>query len=127
MVARLRQFDGEVYVPNHGYLASMAGRKPYAHWMAVIDALRSNQPQAATRLWSEIDAALARQKFAAVVLDAGDQLNHTAFPNTYARLGTLFGDSTVFETRSGTPTRPRHLFVPALAERRAEPAQHPPR
>ncbi|MHC4448120.1 MAG: hypothetical protein ACYSXF_10125 [Planctomycetota bacterium] len=50
LVAILRDTEGDVIVPKHGYLPRMVGKAPGAHAMAVIDVLRGSEPELRIRL-----------------------------------------------------------------------------
>jgi hypothetical protein len=105
-----------VWVPYHGYLARAAGKRPYAHWMAMTDILRDGRPELRAKLRAEVDEAVRGRRFSMIVLSS------TPFPITpqvepsYTFRATLFEDPRVFWPLSGARRRPERIYVPARLE-----------
>lgn len=109
LVERIRQVDGPVYIPCHGYLPAMAGKPTYAQMMALGDVLRSPRPDVRDRLNAEVTQAIREQRFAAIVQD-GEWLPE--LERYYVPTGPVFQDEKVFWTRTGLRTRPQLIFLP---------------
>jgi len=103
---------GEVYLPDHGYLASLAGKRSYSHQSALWDILRGNQPSAAqTRIQSAFDDAIRQQKFDLIIFDSrwnyccGEQKRY------YTPTGSVFADEDVFYPVTGARRRPTYIYT----------------
>src|SRR5205823_3021688 len=69
LVRRIASFDGDVFVPCHGYLAAMAGKPVYTHLMGVVDL--DGDPVQAEDLHREIRASFEQRRFSAVIPCSG--------------------------------------------------------
>ena len=69
LVATLAGFPGEVFMPQHGYLLELAGKRSFAHQMAICDVLNASPSETGNRLLSEIAQAIRQHRFSAIVLD----------------------------------------------------------
>jgi hypothetical protein len=67
LIARLKQTDGEVWMPSHPWYLHLAGKTPYAHRMGILDVTRRQ-----TRTVERLEDALARHAFSAIFLDERD-------------------------------------------------------
>jgi len=113
----VEQFKGDIFVPYHGYLPMLAGKKSYAQGMAVNDILRSGESQIRTKLITEIKEAIREQRFSAIILDSDDwylkNLWFKEYMETYYRKkGPVFTDKTVFWPVAGYLTRPEYIYIP---------------
>lgn len=114
LVAMLREADGEVLVPFHGYLPHLAGKRGGANAMAVFDVRGERARNLMAPLRQEFLASARQRKAALVVLDglqgAGD-IWQLVIPG-YEDAGRLVpeGDEDTFVPRVGLPTRPILLF-----------------
>ena len=72
IVAMLREANGDVLVPWHGYLPRMAGKRGGAHLMALIDleTERSGRPEVWEALHAEFLESARTRDAALVLLDA---------------------------------------------------------
>lgn len=111
LVQRLAQFNGEVLVPQHGFVAWLAGKPTYAHLAAIEDVLDAGGPPAA-QLLSDVRAALRGRRFAAVVVDGAD------FGERFPELAQNYvvADNlplgAAFYSVSGPRTLPEIVYVP---------------
>jgi hypothetical protein len=114
IVQLLREAPGEVWVPYHGHLATLAGKKSYANWMAITDVLVSHhsRPDARARLQAEIDAAVDIHRFSLVVDSNRPFSNSPNWHTSYALRGEIFRDPNAFLPSTGTPRRPDRLYAP---------------
>lgn len=109
LVERLPLIQGEVLIPSHGYLARMAGKRGYAHKMAIGDVIRSDQKYGA-ELETEIHEALKERRFEGIIID-GSWFQET-LERYYTNQGSISGEPDVFYPVTGFPTRPKHYFSP---------------
>lgn len=73
LVAWLRSFPGDVFLPAHPYEAVLAGKSPHADEAALHDALRPGIPAINRPLLLEIQHALDTESFDAIALDRTPQ------------------------------------------------------
>jgi 4-amino-4-deoxy-L-arabinose transferase-like glycosyltransferase len=108
-IAKLKAVNGDVFVPNHSFYARMAGKAPHAHRMAIDDVLRGDPHGEGLVLAASIRAALARKRYAAIVLDdeffLGDALR------TYYPIASPFERKDVFFPATGIHVRPNNMLV----------------
>lgn len=115
VVAELAAFEGEVLVPGHGYLARAAGKRAFAHDMAIRDVLRGPRRPEIGAFVAELEQALAERRFAAVVLD--DRVWEEELPalgRSYRLARHLFGPGSegVFVPVTGALARPDLVYLP---------------
>jgi 4-amino-4-deoxy-L-arabinose transferase-like glycosyltransferase len=117
LVAQLSAFNGDVLLFSHGFLSLRAGREPHANYIAVTDVLSSGSTRAREILIRDVRRALREKQFAAIVLDAKNDLDFAAaeFAASYRFERPVFEDAYVFWPVSGYPTRPECVYVPRSA------------
>jgi len=109
LVQKLSQIPGEIYIPCHSYLATLAGKQSHAQWYTVLDVLRSKQKDIADQVYQEIDLAFREQRFSVIVLDdSGPELE---IGEDYRLQELLFEGKLVFWPVTGFKTRPHRVFV----------------
>lgn len=69
VVAALRETEGTVFLPHHGYLATLAGKPRHAHSIAVIDVVRGAEDDVSERLHNDFWGAGFAEECTLVVLD----------------------------------------------------------
>ena len=69
LVELMKGIDGDIFMPNHGYLPSLAGKKTSAHAMALFDVLRSTDREKRGNLVYQIDHALQNGYYKTIILD----------------------------------------------------------
>ncbi len=109
-VAELASIDGDVYVPFHGHLPSLAGKRSYAHDMAIRDVFKGSDQVLSDALQADIDAAIRSGRFAAIVLDSPSVFR--AVDVAYVGTGSIFDEEDVFWPVTGKRTRPASLYRP---------------
>lgn len=67
LVARIAGYPGAVLVPELGYLAGLAGKEPFAPWMAWFAVLRVEDPEFPEGSLEEMRQALVERRFDAVI------------------------------------------------------------
>ena len=69
LVAKLRAVDGDVFVPMHAWYAHLAGKRVFAHRMAMDDVMRGDPHGEGPALVIALRRAFETRRFAAVALD----------------------------------------------------------
>jgi hypothetical protein len=111
LVEYLSTFPGDVYVPNHPYLAVQAGKRPYAHGMAVRDVLKGEDSPVKQNLVAEIREAFTERRFSAVLLDRARWWLEKDITDNYCRKDTTLFSEYAFWPVSGARTRPERVFL----------------
>jgi hypothetical protein len=112
LLERLRAIDGEIYLPFHGHLAELAGKRSYAHTSNVRDVMQTNDEELKAELVESIEAAFREKRFAAVVWDFG-KIQWEELSRNYEPLpGRIFDDPRVFKPVTGARLRPETIYVP---------------
>jgi hypothetical protein len=125
-VAALRALPADVYVPMHGHLPTMAGKRVFAHDGYVLTTLQSGIPSVIETLVPEFQRAFEGGRFAAVVIDYEDYRFMEALRQRFRYAGTLPGS---FRPRIGPKGAPQRLYLwrggPAGADPPSEPSMRP--
>ncbi|MDC0740024.1 glycosyltransferase family 39 protein [Polyangium mundeleinium] len=111
-VKRLAALPGDVWLPAHGHLPTLAGKRPFAHEMAMQDILGIGGGPPGTALRDELREALKTQRFGAVIPDTDffkKEIN--LFYQRNEKDPPLFGGNDFFPV-TGMKTRPRGVFSP---------------
>jgi hypothetical protein len=111
LVARLRAIPGDVFAPHHGYLARLAGKKGYAHTLAMDNLFLDDDGPARRDLQAELVQALAEKRFAAVLLESDGRYG-PAILASYDVKEPAFDDPDVFWPVTGGRLRPESLCFP---------------
>lgn len=110
VVAILSSAPGDVFVPTDSYLASMAGKRPHLHEMAVRDLTRAAPSPVTDELVAQIKDAFATHRWSMVITDndwfAGDVVAH------YARGKLSVTAPDAFYPVTGMHVRPGWVFTP---------------
>ena len=121
IVNEIKGYDGDVWVPSHGYLADKAGKKPYAQMSSLIEIgglLGKGQiiDENGHDLIQEIQQKIKKQEFGALMLDYDINWIMPA-----EELGKYYvNTSAIFETKpgyvffpvTGFETRPMSRYLP---------------
>jgi len=110
LVSRLRSLGGRVFLPQHPYLLERAGLPAHAHAGCVDDVQRGDARGYGRALAAALDSAVARRRFAAVLLDNG--WLRSEVERGYVRAGCVFATPLRFRTLSGTRVGPDFVYVP---------------
>jgi len=115
LVALMRTVDGEVFLPFHGHLASLAGKPQHTHLVGIDDVLRGTNEEVKARLVERMVSALRTRRFNVIILD---NVNTAWFRTSvhsrwfkheldqaYARVGSVFEKPDVFIPVAGMRTR----------------------
>jgi hypothetical protein len=123
LVALLRSFEGDVFLPYHSHLPALAGKRTFAHLNALSDHLLVGSEPDRTRLEEELRQAIEQQRFSAIILDTGfgeGDLGLDVSASAYLALieehyelrGPVFDDPDVFFTLTCEVSRPETIYVP---------------
>lgn len=110
-VSRLAQFHGDILMPCHGYLATLAGLRSFAHEMAIHDNLTGGREDVRRALTQEIRQAIAARKFQAIILDHEWWFSEDV-KTYYQQQGQVFEQHEVFFPVTGFRTRPEAIYLP---------------
>ncbi len=108
-VEAVADIDGEVYIAYHGYIGQLAGKRSYAHKMALGDVMRVDSTLK-RELSEQLQEEYRKKRFAAVILDAGWQTETLKL--YYKNTGGVFTIPNVGYPVTGFRTRPRYFFSP---------------
>jgi len=113
LVRFISKVEGEVYLPDHGYLSSLAGKKTYAHHSTIWDVVRADQQNPARNmLEQELQRAISQQFFSMIILDSDWNYCCQQIDGFYARAGEVFQEEGVFYPVTGWARRPSIIFLP---------------
>jgi hypothetical protein len=108
LVAALRAIQGDVYTPMHGNIATLAGKKEFAHDGYLLTVLQSLYLPVIDPLLAEFREAFAQRRFAAVVIDYDDYRFMDLVRENYRPAGELPG---CFRPRRGPRGAPQQLYL----------------
>ena len=111
IVETIRGIDGDVFVPSHGYLAELAGKKMYAHECAIGDVWRGTDTDISMEMLKSITRAIEDRHFQAVIVDSMKNIYINAINNACNYSGPMLNDQTSFWPITGLQTRPEDLFT----------------
>jgi hypothetical protein len=112
LVGLIAATPGDVLVPQHGYLSTLAGKRAFAHSMAVHDVMLAGQAADAARLSEQFHQALAARQFGAVILDKLEPWFGDDLEQAYRRREAAVKAPASFWTVTGRRTRPEWVYVP---------------
>jgi 4-amino-4-deoxy-L-arabinose transferase-like glycosyltransferase len=111
LVEKISETPGDVLIVDQGYLATLAGKRSFAHGVMLWDIARSDRPELQQRLSREIETALGEKRFGAVVLSDGWFAVSPSLERTYEKDHRLF-DSERFWPVTGARVRPSYWYRP---------------
>jgi hypothetical protein len=120
-VETLRKHPGEIWLPAHGYLLSLAGKKTHAQEMALNDIVACDSGIPGEVLRKEVQRAIERRQFSAII--PSTDFYKPEIAKSYKKQMDLFQGDTAFWPVTGMRARPRSLFVPKPDEPPAPPAK----
>jgi hypothetical protein len=112
LVGLIAATPGDVLLPQHGYLSALAGKRSFAHSMAVYDVMRAGSPRDGARLVTQFHLAFANRQFGAVIVDRLDPWFREDLERGYRRRGAAIEDSEAFWPVTGLQMRPKWVYVP---------------
>jgi hypothetical protein len=113
LVRLISSVQGEVYLPDHGYISTLAGKQTYAHHSTIWDVVRADQQNPASKmLEQELERAISQQFFSMIILDSEWNYCCQQIDGYYTRAGEVFQDEAVFYPVTGWERRPSIIFLP---------------
>ncbi len=113
LVQLIAGVKGEVFLVDHGYISTLAGKKTYAQHSAIWDILRGDQQTPGRALLEEnLTNAIRNQTFAMIILDSDWNYCCKEIDKYYSKTGVVFQDETVFYPVTGGEKRPTYIYVP---------------
>ena len=114
LVTRLAAIRGDVWLPYHGYLATLAGKRSYAHIWGVDDVI-DHDPRRGPALRADVVDALRRRRFSAVVMES-DMIETkswlwTEVERDYRPGPAISADRSALWPVTGMRTRPEQVYV----------------
>jgi hypothetical protein len=113
LLALIKQVKGEILIPYHGYLAARAGKRSYAHAIAISDFLRCTDEAGEQAMVYQAWQALDQGKFDMVIMDSDPYLMawfNNLLNEYYVPQGQIFKDDS-FWPKTGMKTRPTTIYV----------------
>ena len=115
-VRTVARIEGDVFIPNHPYLAVMAGKKPFALSICLRDVWRGDTGIIPSILLQNLEFAIHGRKFAAIILDGpGFSLlpfSALQLDQYYEKSGSFLTDKRVFVPVTGWPAKPAQIYTP---------------
>jgi hypothetical protein len=111
IVRRLASVSGEVFIPHHGYLARLAGKREVAHTLAMDNVFLDDRGEARQKLEDEVRGALRDRRFGAAVVES-DRRYASWILEGYAPGEKLVAAPDAFWPVSGGRLRPEWLALP---------------
>lgn len=109
LVDLVRKVDGNVFIPSHAQLSRLAGKKSYAHQVAIRDILRDKESKQARDLLLEIKERITEKEFAMII--TGSSWFNDIVSKSYNMSGAVFDNDDVFWPVTGRPIRPNSIFI----------------
>ncbi len=110
LIARIRNIDGDVWMPSHPWYLQLAGKTPHVHRMGIKD-VTARQPREVIGL----DDALKNHAFSALILDERDVNTEVAGVNQYYRPAMRLPADERPRVYTGAPVIPDSIWVPAIS------------
>ncbi|AUX41179.1 uncharacterized protein SOCE26_025890 [Sorangium cellulosum] len=110
LLDRMRKYEGDIFLPAHGHLVTLVGKRPYAHEMAIGDILGIGGGPAGVDLRASIAKAIADRRFGAIITDT--DFFKKEIQQSYRREGRVFEDKKVFWPVTGFRARPEAVNIP---------------
>jgi 4-amino-4-deoxy-L-arabinose transferase-like glycosyltransferase len=111
LLSVIRGASGDVFVPAHGYLSTLAGKRTFAHEMALRDVLEAGVGGApGEELRAELRKALAERRFGAVLADSW--WSEATIEGFYVKRKEVFTSEDAFWPITGYRLRPKGVYLP---------------
>ena len=110
LIRIIKNIEGEVFLPYHGFLPTLAGKSMNAHSMAIADILRGEDEDIIHMLQVQMTEAILRKRFDAIILDNDWWGFDKEILKEYSS-STVFIDPDVFWPVTGMETRPESIYI----------------
>lgn len=114
LIEAMRDCEGEVFAPAHGYTPTLAGKQTYAHTVAIWDILRGDKGVTRARIIGELRELMASRRFDMLVLESPTWVL-PELPQYYSfsdSLPSFFESETIMWPRSMKMLRPEGVYLP---------------
>lgn len=113
----IKQLDGEVFNPDAGYLSIMAGKKSYAHGMAIRHILILEKGEVRDNLFNQIKQSVQEKRFNSIIVSLNNGVKDTVLgmkdiEKYYMNQKKIFESENVFWPVLGLGIRPEFIYVP---------------
>ena len=109
-IKTLKEIKGEVFIPFHGYVSSLAGKNTHAHWMAIADVLRGNDEEKKKKLCQQLVDVINSKQFEAIIIDNDIGEIKNEISQNYIFSSKVFNSKNVFWPVTGSKTRPESIY-----------------
>ncbi|MCX7737664.1 MAG: glycosyltransferase family 39 protein [Candidatus Kapabacteria bacterium] len=107
IVKKIKEIEGNVYIPNHGYLCRYAGKKNFAHWVGYLDVMISKS-EIKYKLENELKNKLENKYFSAIIIN--EDFSHYLIDEYYKKSENVFVEDAFFTISQ--KTRPQYIYIP---------------
>jgi hypothetical protein len=112
LVAYLSNLDGQIYLPDHGYLLSRSGKISYAHHAAIWDVLRTDHlTEGKEILKSQLEETIQSQFFDVIIMDEEGNFCCPDIESYYTKVGKVFDEDLSFYPVTGDKRRPTDIYI----------------
>lgn len=112
LINLISNVEGEVFLPDHGYISKMAGKMTYAHNSEIWEVLRGNQSNVGKDFLSkDLDDAIRLQKFDLIIFDTERNFCCENIKDYYILEGEVFQEEDVFYPVTGWRIRPTYIYI----------------
>jgi len=112
-ITQITQIKGNVFIPYHPYLATLANKSSFAHAMAMSDIIRGDKGEVKEELVNQVREALRGKTFSAIFLDSKQNWFQEEIDRYYRPIRyPIFNTETAFRPVTGGNTRPEFVYVP---------------
>ena len=112
LVAYLSNMEGEIYIPDHGYLLSRLGKNTFAHHAAIWDVLRTDKMTEGKQiLTTQLENTIQSQLFDVIIMDEEGNFCCPEIDGFYTRVGEVFDDDISFYPVTGDKRRPTYIYI----------------
>ena len=115
IVAFVENLKGDVLIPSHPYIASMAGKTAYAHFGPLYDVLIGADSKTSQDLKAEVISEISSKKFEYIIIDSDPDVEW--FPEelekSYMLKETIpYKDRSTFRPKVSVQGRPELVYMP---------------
>ncbi len=115
LIKYMSKIDGEVFVPDHGYLNELAGKQTYAHHSAIWDVMRSKEENSIKNsLSEELNRNIKNHTFDVIIMDSEWNYCCQNIDQYYSRTGSVFFRKDVYYPVTGWQHRPTLIYQPIV-------------
>ncbi|MGP8321657.1 MAG: ArnT family glycosyltransferase [Methanosarcinaceae archaeon] len=110
LISIIKNYNGDVLIPYHGYLGYMANKKYYHHFQATRDFSGERGSFFWKNINTSIKTAIKNKKFDAIILDRDWYIREVS--HNYNEICNIFDKRSVFYPVTGWGVRPEKIYHP---------------